>query len=70
MLARDRGHAWLVLGAWGCGAFAGDPALAADAFAGALETRHRGAFERVVFAVLVARPRDRANLEAFRRRLA
>jgi uncharacterized protein (TIGR02452 family) len=57
----------LVLGAWGCGAFRGDPALVAEAFDRALSGPFRGAFRRVVFAVLVAKPGDQQNLDAFRR---
>jgi uncharacterized protein (TIGR02452 family) len=64
-VAAERGHANLVLGAWGCGAFQGDPALAADAFGRALEGRFAGAFARVVFAVLVKSKKDPANLAAF-----
>ncbi|MDH6112132.1 uncharacterized protein (TIGR02452 family) [Kitasatospora sp. MAP12-15] len=40
----------LVLGAWGCGVFANDPAEVAAAFEAALE-RDGAAFDRVVFAV-------------------
>jgi uncharacterized protein (TIGR02452 family) len=46
----------LVLGAWGAGVFRNDPALVADAFAAPLERDFRGAFDRVVFAVLDHRP--------------
>lgn len=66
--AAANGHAHVVLGAWGCGAFRGDPELAADAFGAALEGRFRGHFARVVFAVLVKAKRDQANLHAFRAR--
>jgi uncharacterized protein (TIGR02452 family) len=66
-VARDRGHDCVVLGAWGCGAFRGDPEVAADAFRQALKLQFGGAFRRVVFAVLVARERDRANYEVFAR---
>ncbi|WP_043651761.1 TIGR02452 family protein [Nocardia thailandica] len=40
----------LVLGAWGCGVFANDPAEVAEAFAAGLR-RYGAAFDRVVFAV-------------------
>src|SRR5690606_19733467 len=40
----------LVLGAWGCGAFANDPVRTADSFRRHLESR-AGAFDRVVFAI-------------------
>jgi len=67
-VAAGHGHPNLVLGAWGCGAFQGDPVLAADAFGVALEGRFARAFQRVVFAVLVKGGRDTANLQAFRAR--
>ena len=41
----------MVLGAWGCGAFGGDPVIVARLFREALEGPFRGAFRRVVFAV-------------------
>ena len=41
----------LVLGAWGCGAFANDPRRTAVAFRQALEHEYSGAFSDVVFAV-------------------
>ena len=69
-VAAAEGHRELVLGAWGCGAFLGDPRIAADAFGRALEGRFAGAFARVVFAVLVKGGRDAKNLEAFRARFA
>lgn len=68
-VARDQGQDSLVLGAWGCGAFGGDPQVSAAAFAAALSGPFAGAFARVVFAVLVARPSDEANGAAFRREL-
>ncbi|MBM4059840.1 MAG: TIGR02452 family protein [Planctomycetes bacterium] len=58
----------LVLGAWGCGAFGGDPALAADAFGAALDAGFGRAFVRVVFAVLVRSRIGERNLAAFRAR--
>ncbi|MEV4676991.1 MULTISPECIES: TIGR02452 family protein [Actinomadura] len=52
-LALARGHARLVLGAWGCGVFRNDPAEVAEAFAGPLRPggEFAGRFEHVVFAV-------------------
>lgn len=67
-IAEREAHDTVVLGAWGCGAFRGDPASAADAFGVALEGRFAGVFARVVFAVLVANTRDRGNLAAFQAR--
>ncbi|MCB9673243.1 MAG: TIGR02452 family protein [Alphaproteobacteria bacterium] len=68
-IAADAGHEVLVLGAWGCGAFQGDPELVARLFAEALAGPFRGVFRRVVFGVLVRSKRDERNLEAFRRHL-
>ncbi|GIG00035.1 TIGR02452 family protein [Catellatospora citrea] len=48
-VAAAHGHRTLVLGAWGCGVFRNDPAVVAQAFAGALRTVDR--FDRVVFAI-------------------
>jgi len=45
------GHSVLVLGAWGCGAFANDPHRTARDFRQALEGESRGVFSDVVFAV-------------------
>jgi uncharacterized protein (TIGR02452 family) len=64
-VARDQGHDCVVLGAWGCGAFRGDPQVAADAFDQALKLQFAGAFRRVVFAVLVARGADQRNYDVF-----
>jgi uncharacterized protein (TIGR02452 family) len=66
-VARDRGHDCVVLGAWGCGAFQGDPEVAADAFDQALRWTFGGVFRRVVFAVLVARGKDQRNYDVFSR---
>jgi uncharacterized protein (TIGR02452 family) len=51
-VASQHGHEVLVLGAWGCGVFRNDPAQIAELFQAALAGRFRGAFTRVVFAVL------------------
>ena len=50
-IARAFGYSALVLGAWGCGAFANDPYRTAVDFRAALETEFRGAFSEVVFAI-------------------
>lgn len=69
VLAVAEAHAQdtVVLGAWGCGAFGGDPEVAAHAFHHALTGRFAGSFARVVFAVLARNARDRRNLEVFTR---
>ena len=51
-IAAARGHTRLVLGAWGCGVFANDPAVVARAFGAELDGAFAGVFEEVVFAVL------------------
>lgn len=53
-IAREHRHRALVLGAWGCGVFANDPADVARWFRDALtlQPRFANAFDRVIFAVL------------------
>ncbi len=51
-VAAREGHASVVLGAWGCGAFGGDTGLVAERFHAALYGPFRGVFTTVVFAVL------------------
>src|SRR5262249_45111890 len=51
-IATVQGHEALVLGAWGCGVFGNDSQTIAELFNKALTERFRGAFTRVVFAVL------------------
>ena len=69
-LGEAKGHRTLVLGAWGCGVFGNDPAMAADSFGTWLEgVRFRGSFERVVFAVYDQRP-ERPSHTAFTERLS
>jgi uncharacterized protein (TIGR02452 family) len=46
------GHDSIVLGAWGCGAFGNDPNEIAMLFDRALRENFKGAYRRVVFAVL------------------
>jgi uncharacterized protein (TIGR02452 family) len=70
-LAVVHGHDVLVLGAWGCGVFANDPDRVAGWFhlhlAG--EGTFRGAFRKVVFAVL-DRTGDRSTIQPFERLFA
>ncbi|MER7762220.1 TIGR02452 family protein [Streptomyces sp. NPDC097619] len=67
-VAAHHGVRELVLGAWGCGVFANDPAEVANAFAEALAT-HGAPFTRVTFAVWDRQP-DSPNRTAFRTRFA
>ena len=50
-IAQAYDHSVLVLGAWGCGAFANDPYRTARDFRQALENDFRGAFSDIVFAI-------------------
>lgn len=63
--AQANGHDALVLGAWGCGNFANDPALIADLFRQALRGPFHGAFRRVTFAIIDTSP-ERRCLSQFR----
>jgi uncharacterized protein (TIGR02452 family) len=66
-LAASHGYKRLVLGAWGCGVFRNDPAVAAAAFLGHLrQGPWSGRFERVVFSVLDTSP-SKETLAAFQR---
>jgi uncharacterized protein (TIGR02452 family) len=53
-LAAAQRYEHLILGAWGCGVFRNDPMEISDLFAAALhdDSRFRGRFKTVVFAVL------------------
>lgn len=64
-IARTYGHSTLVLGAWGCGAFANDPHRTAIDFREALENDFSGAFSDVVFAIADWSP-ERKFLGPFR----
>jgi uncharacterized protein (TIGR02452 family) len=46
------GHDSIILGAWGCGAFGNDPNEIAALFERALRENFKGAYRRVVFAIL------------------
>jgi uncharacterized protein (TIGR02452 family) len=50
-LAAAHGHADMVLGAWGCGAFGNDGHSIAALFKEAFDGRFAGVFEQVVFAI-------------------
>ena len=64
-IARAYGHAALVLGAWGCGAFENDPQRTALDFRKALESDYSGAFSEIVFAIADWSP-ERKFLGPFR----
>lgn len=65
-VARARGYARLVLGAWGCGVFRNDPERVASWFATHLQGSFAGAFSEVVFAVYDT-SESRTTLRAFER---
>lgn len=67
--AQANGHDALVLGAWGCGNFANDPALIAELFRQALHGPFKGAFRQVTFAI-VDTTSDQRCLNQFRLALA
>ncbi len=75
-IALRHGHDAIVLGAWGCGAFANPPRHIAELFKETLdEDEFRGAFRKVVFAIydragVDDRNGKRGNLPAFRDVLA
>ena len=64
-IAREQGVKRLLLGAWGCGAFGGDPLMASRTAKFAIE-RYGSAFERIVFAIPGSGRQSKANLDAFR----
>jgi len=65
-VARAYSHRALVLGAWGCGAFANDPGLTAVDFRNALDGEFAGAFSDIVFAITDWSP-ERRFIGPFRR---
>lgn len=64
-IARAYAYDTLVLGAWGCGAFANDPTTTARDFRAALEGPFTGSFREVAFAISDWSP-DRRYLGPFR----
>ncbi|MEZ4445373.1 MAG: TIGR02452 family protein [Polyangiaceae bacterium] len=70
-IAAEQGHAAIVLGAWGCGAFGGDPRVAATTARRALgDPRLAGRFRRIVFAIPGRGRQSARNLEVFRQTLS
>jgi uncharacterized protein (TIGR02452 family) len=53
------GHDSIVLGAWGCGAFGNDSSEIARLFKDALEVNLKGAYRRVIFAIVDWSPEKR-----------
>lgn len=63
-IAVDIGTPNVLLGAWGCGAFGGDPAIASQTAKNAIH-EFGPAFDRVVFAIPGKGKQSRHNLETF-----
>lgn len=55
----------LALGAWGCGAFGGDPVMASTTAKEAIKMDGAG-IDEIVFAIPGSGRQSKANLEAFR----
>lgn len=70
-IARQHEHATLILGAWGCGVFANDPAEVAAGFHQLLtaDERFAGFFRRIIFAVLDHSPAQQ-TFAAFQRQFS
>ena len=68
-IARDQGVTRLLLGAWGCGAFGGDPFLVAKTAKRAIGEYGKG-FQSIVFAIPNFGHRSELNFRAFQRTLA
>lgn len=64
-IAGDQGLARLLLGAWGCGAFGGDPLMASQTARQAI-AKDGGGLAEIVFAIPSQGRQSQANLDAFR----
>ena len=67
-IARAESVDVLVLGAWGCGAFGGDPVMSSQTAREAIDT-DGGGIDRIVFAIPGKGRQSRENLHAFERTL-
>ena len=65
-VGRAHGHDAIVLGAWGCGAFANDPSVIAGLFRQSLNGPFAGTYRRVVFAIVDWSP-ERKTIGPFER---
>ncbi len=64
-IAKDQNVTRLLLGAWGCGAFGGDPAMAARTAKAAIGTDGAG-IDEIVFSIPGKGRQSKANLDTFR----
>ncbi|TWU02909.1 TIGR02452 family protein [Stieleria varia] len=64
-ISRDQSVKRLLLGAWGCGAFGGDPVMASRTAKSAIE-KDGGGIDEIVFAIPGKGRQSKANLDAFR----
>lgn len=64
-IARDQGIKRLLLGAWGCGAFGGDPVMASLTAKEAIEVDGKG-IDEIIFAIPSSGRLSNANLQAFK----
>ena len=65
-MQREERCSAIILGAFGCGAFANPPDAVAKLFAECLSSdEFRGAFATVVFAILEPKTTDSGNIDAF-----
>jgi uncharacterized protein (TIGR02452 family) len=64
-IARDQSITRLLLGAWGCGAFGGDPTMASRTAKEAIHSDGVG-IDEIVFAIPGSGRQSKDNLEAFR----
>jgi len=64
-IAHDQNISHLLLGAWGCGAFGGDPVMASETAREAIRSEGGGIIE-IVFAIPGKGRQSKENLDAFR----
>lgn len=68
-VALDQNISTLLLGAWGCGAFGGDPVMASKTAKRAIKSHGRG-IEQIVFAIPNKGQQSQHNLDVFQGALA
>ena len=68
-IAYDQNISTILLGAWGCGAFGGDPEMASRTARRALDD-FAPAFERIIFAIPGRGKQSQRNLDVFRQQFS